>query len=44
LAHRFEVLITADDHPRLREIHRRAADGRGIATIYRTLNTLVKAR
>jgi hypothetical protein len=39
-----EVLKTADDHPRLREIHRRAADGHGIATIYRTLNTLVKAR
>ena len=38
-----EVLEAADDHPCVREIHRRAADGHriGIATVYRTLNTLV---
>ena len=40
-----EVLEGADDHPCVREIHRRAADGHriGIATVYRTLNTLVDA-
>jgi Fur family ferric uptake transcriptional regulator len=40
-----EVLEGADDHPCVREIHRRAADGHriGIATVYRTLNTLVEA-
>ncbi len=40
-----EVLESADDHPCVREIHRRAADGHriGIATVYRTLNTLVEA-
>ena len=40
-----EVLEAADDHPCMREIHRRAADGHriGIATVYRTLNTLVEA-
>ncbi len=40
-----EVLEAAEDHPCVREIHRRAADGHriGIATVYRTLNTLVEA-
>ena len=40
-----EVLEAADDHPCVREIHRRAADGHriGIAIVYRTLNTLVEA-
>jgi Fur family transcriptional regulator, ferric uptake regulator len=40
-----EVLEASDDHPCVREIHRRAADGHriGIATVYRTLNTLVEA-
>jgi Fur family transcriptional regulator, ferric uptake regulator len=40
-----EVLELSDDHPCVREIHRRAADGHriGIATVYRTLNTLVDA-
>ena len=39
-----EVLGAADDHPCVREIHRRAANGHriGIATVYRTLNTLVE--
>jgi Fur family ferric uptake transcriptional regulator len=39
------VLEMSDDHPCVREIHRRAADGHrnGIATVYRTLNTLVEA-
>jgi Fur family ferric uptake transcriptional regulator len=40
-----EVLEASNDHPCVREIHRRAADGHriGIATVYRTLNTLVEA-
>ena len=40
-----EVLEYSNDHPCVREIHRRAADGHriGIATVYRTLNTLVEA-
>jgi len=40
-----EVLEASNDHPCVREIHRRAADGHriGIATVYRTLNTLVDA-
>lgn len=40
-----EVLDASDDHPCVREIHRRAANGHriGIATVYRTLNTLVEA-
>jgi Fur family transcriptional regulator, ferric uptake regulator len=39
-----EVMEAADDHPCVREIHRRAANGHriGIATVYRTLNTLVE--
>ena len=39
-----EVLEASDDHPCVREIHRRAAkDHRiGIATVYRTLNSLVR--
>ena len=39
-----EVLDASDDHPCVREIHRRAANGHriGIATVYRTLNTLVE--
>lgn len=40
-----EVLEESNDHPCVREIHRRAAAGHriGIATVYRTLNTLVEA-
>jgi Fur family ferric uptake transcriptional regulator len=39
-----EVLEAAQDHPCVREIHRRAAAGHriGIATVYRTLNSLVE--
>ena len=39
-----EVLEAARDHPCVREIHRRAAAGHriGIATVYRTLNSLVE--
>ncbi len=39
-----EVLEAADDHPCVREIHRRAAANHriGIATVYRTLNHLVR--
>jgi Fur family ferric uptake transcriptional regulator len=39
-----EVLEASDDHPCVREIHRRAAAGHriGIATVYRTLNSLVE--
>ena len=39
-----EVLEAATDHPCAREIHRRAADGHriGIATVYRTLNSLAQ--
>lgn len=38
-----EVLDASEDHPCVREIHRRAAAGHriGIATVYRTLNSLV---
>lgn len=40
-----EVLSEAVDHPRARDIHRRAAVGRfiSLATVYRTLNSLVEA-
>lgn len=39
-----EVLETSTDHPCVREIHRRAAIGHriGIATVYRTLNSLLR--
>lgn len=39
-----EVLEAAEDHPCVREIHRRAEKGHriGIATVYRTLNSLVR--
>ena len=39
-----EILDAADDHPCVREIHRRAAQDHriGIATVYRTLNSLVR--
>jgi Fur family transcriptional regulator, ferric uptake regulator len=39
-----EVLEASHDHPCVREIHRRAATGHriGIATVYRTLNSLVE--
>lgn len=39
-----EVLEASHDHPCVREIHRRAAAGHriGIATVYRTLNSLVE--
>ena len=39
-----EVLEASDDHPCVREIHRSAANGHriGIATVYRTLNSLVR--
>lgn len=40
-----EILDSATDHPCAREIHRRAADGHriGLATVYRTLNSLMEA-
>lgn len=39
-----EVLEASNDHPCVREIHSRAAAGHriGIATVYRTLNSLVE--